>query len=372
MTTYPLNNTAESRLPYRLATVLVCAVFPLIWVGGLVTSSDAGMAVPDWPNTYGYNLFLYPWQTWFFGPWDIFVEHGHRLLAAGIGMLTIALAIVVRRYDARPWVVRLAYFAVPLVILQGVLGGLRVVLDKQTLAMLHACVGPLFFAYCVALRHYLTPRAIDFASAEPTTNRDPDPLAIRSLSRLSRLAIVTTLLAYVQLVLGALVRHSPHMATFVTPSFFRAAVLFHLFMAAVLTVHIVQLAIRSYSAAAKFGAVGLRGPASWLTGSIVVQLLLGAATWVVNYGFPEWAAQSSIVPEFVVRTQSFAQLVITTAHVAVGSLILAISTALSLRAHDAVARRLSASPAAVARAASNIRTSLALLSGGLLMREGAL
>ena len=45
------------------------------------------MAVPDWPNTFGYNLFLYPWQTWIAGPWDLFIEHGHRLLGATVGML---------------------------------------------------------------------------------------------------------------------------------------------------------------------------------------------------------------------------------------------------------------------------------------------
>ena len=65
----------------------MCATFPLIWVGGLVTTYDAGMAVPDWPNTYGYNLFLYPWQTWLSGPWDLFIEHGHRLLGALVGMI---------------------------------------------------------------------------------------------------------------------------------------------------------------------------------------------------------------------------------------------------------------------------------------------
>ena len=63
--------------------VLVCATFPLIWVGGLVTTYEAGMAVPDWPTTYGYNLFLYPWQTWMLGPWDLFIEHGHRLAGGG-------------------------------------------------------------------------------------------------------------------------------------------------------------------------------------------------------------------------------------------------------------------------------------------------
>ena len=76
----PTNPLRAGRI--ALAVVLVCATFPLIWVGGLVTTYEAGMAVPDWPTTYGYNLFLYPWQTWICGPWDLFIEHGHRLLGA--------------------------------------------------------------------------------------------------------------------------------------------------------------------------------------------------------------------------------------------------------------------------------------------------
>src|SRR5262249_36289635 len=64
--------------PHRWAVGLVCATFPLIWIGGLVTTYGAGMAVPDWPNTYGYNLWLYPAATWINGPWKLFVEHGHR------------------------------------------------------------------------------------------------------------------------------------------------------------------------------------------------------------------------------------------------------------------------------------------------------
>src|SRR5437870_10234409 len=93
----------ESRWPRRLAVVLVCATFPLIWVGGLVTTYQAGMAVPDWPTTYGYNLFLYPWQTWISAPWNLFIEHGHRLFASAIGLLTIGLAAAVFRYDRRRW-----------------------------------------------------------------------------------------------------------------------------------------------------------------------------------------------------------------------------------------------------------------------------
>src|SRR5882672_10945751 len=124
----------ESAWPHRLAVLLTCATFPLIWVGGLVTSYDAGMAVPDWPTTYGYNLFLYPWQTWIEGPWKLFIEHGHRLMGATVGVLTIALLVAVWRCDSRQGVRWLSVLTLGAVIFQGSLGGLRVLLDEVQLA----------------------------------------------------------------------------------------------------------------------------------------------------------------------------------------------------------------------------------------------
>src|SRR3954447_19905050 len=120
-----------------MAVLLCCATFPLIWVGGLVTTYKAGMAVPDWPTTYGYNLFLYPWTTWVYGPWDLFIEHGHRLLGATVGMMTIALVAAVWLADRRRWVRVLSLLALAAVIVQGGLGGLRVIEDQVLLAKIH-------------------------------------------------------------------------------------------------------------------------------------------------------------------------------------------------------------------------------------------
>ena len=124
-----------NRWSRRLALLLIVLTFPLIWVGGLVTTTDAGMAVPDWPNTYGYNMFLYPWESWLLGPWDLFIEHGHRLLGALVGMVTIALMVVVLKKDARSWMRKLVIVALVAVIAQGILGGVRVRLNDVTLAM---------------------------------------------------------------------------------------------------------------------------------------------------------------------------------------------------------------------------------------------
>jgi cytochrome c oxidase assembly protein subunit 15 len=320
---------AASRLPHRLATVLVCAVFPLIFVGGLVTTTEAGMAVPDWPNTYGYNLFLYPLSTWFAGPWDIFVEHGHRLLGAAAGFLTIALAWSLWRHDERRWMKGLGLAALAAVIAQGVLGGLRVVLDARLLAMIHGCTGPLYFALCVALWQFTA-----LAPAVAATN---DPHAAKAF----RLTLLTTCLAYFQLVLGAVVRHIPVDAA---PATFRTAVLFHLFMAAVVTIHVV-LAVAAILKVRQSQA-SLRPAAVFLGSLLLVQLALGLGTWIVNYGFPQWVNAVVTTPNFVIRSTSLPQVLITTSHVAVGSLIVVTSLVLTLRT------RLLVRPVAAAASAS--------------------
>src|SRR5690349_15940272 len=119
-----------------LALLTAAATFPLIFMGGLVTSHGAGMSVPDWPNSYGYNMFLFPPRLWIGG---ILYEHTHRLMATVVGMLSIALTIVAWRTETRLWVRWLAASTLLAVIVQGVLGGLRVVLVKLDLAIVHAC-----------------------------------------------------------------------------------------------------------------------------------------------------------------------------------------------------------------------------------------
>src|SRR5882757_4073426 len=162
----PSDQSVRSLWPHRWAVVLACATFPLVWVGGLVTTTDAGMAVPDWPNTYGYNLFLYPWQTWLAGPWDLFVEHGHRMLAATVGLITIGMLVVFMRSERRNWVRGMGFVALGLVIFQGALGGIRVLLDERTLAMLHGMTGPLFFGLTVAIAVFTSQTWLSGALAE--------------------------------------------------------------------------------------------------------------------------------------------------------------------------------------------------------------
>ena len=325
----PANPSPYSPWAHRLATALVCATFPLIWLGGLVTSADAGMAVPDWPNTFGYNMFLYPWESWIYGPKPILFEHGHRLLGALVGMITLLLAFVLWRSPAVGRRLRIfGFLAVPLVILQGVLGGMRVVLSEQMLALVHGCVGPAFFAYAVMLWQWTSRR---FRGA-PTGEGRRSAIDEAGLVRLTRLAWITTALCYAQLVLGALVRHTQHMPDDVTAGQFRGFVHFHLFMAAVLTLHVVLLVVRAWRGSRSDANYGFRVPAALLATAIVAQLALGAGTWVVQFGFPQFVDPSLTPADFVIRSQSLAQLAITTAHVAFGSLILVTSLVLSMRA----------------------------------------
>ena len=296
--------------------VLVCATFPLIWIGGTVTTTEAGMAVPDWPNTYGDNMLLYSWQRWMSGPWDLFYEHLHRLLGAAVGMISIALCLAIWLRDDRRWMKVLGAAALLAVCVQGALGGMRVISDDRQLAMVHGCFGPAFFALTVALAVFSSRR---WRQAEKAVTHT-------GALRLQSLSALTCLLAYVQLVLGAQIRHMPVDAS---AGAFRGAVLLHLLMAAVLAAHVLALAVRVWREHRQERA--LRTPAIALAALLTVQIVLGCATWVVNYSWPSWLGDTQWTADYVVLQEGLPQVLVTTAHVAVGSLILAVAVVATLR-----------------------------------------
>lgn len=308
---------AISAWPHRLAVALALITFPLIWVGGLVTTYDAGMAVPDWPGTFGYNLFLYPWQTWLAGPWDLFIEHGHRLLGAAAGFVAIALFVVTVITDRLRHVQALAAGALLLVIFQGALGGARVLFNERLVALVHGCVGPLFFAYLAGLI-VVTSRwwsAAELASLAPAAGRT-----------LFAAVGMTAALAFGQLVLGAIVRHVPLSAS---PTVFRAALLLHLIIAGALCLQIGFTSWKAWSAGRR--APGLTLPSLTLPLLLAAQLALGIATYVVKYSWPEWMTGYSFAAGYVVQEKSLLQSLTITAHVANGSLILFVATLLATR-----------------------------------------
>jgi heme a synthase len=174
---------------HRLALGTAVATAVLIVFGGLVTNTGAALAVPDWPNTFGHNLFLYPWSAMVGG---IFYEHSHRLIGSLVGLLTLALAAALWRRGGALRVLGLA--AVVTVIAQGVLGGLRVVLLRDEIALVHGPLAQAFFAL-VATLVYLT------SAARPPATPVVD-------AALPRLAVTAALVTYAQIVLGALVTHA--------------------------------------------------------------------------------------------------------------------------------------------------------------------
>ena len=305
----------HSPWPHRWAVLLACATCPLIWVGGLVTTTDAGMAVPDWPTTFGYNLFLYPLSEWFYGPWDLFIEHGHRLLGAAVGLITIGLVVVLWRCESRRWVRAFGVVLVAGVIGQGVLGGMRVQMNEQALAMLHGCTGPLFFAMCVGMA---------VVTSVPWRERD-DRAETPGAHRLLSLAAATAAVAYLQLVVGAQLRHVPATAE---PGVFRSAVHLHLLLAGIVLLHAVWLVVASRRLGAN---CWLRRPIWVLAAMVLLQICLGATTWLVKYGMPLWARQLAGEWDFAIPATSRLQSLVVTGHVATGSLIVAVATVACLR-----------------------------------------
>src|ERR1700742_1932482 len=132
----------------RFAWLSAATTLLLICSGGMVTSKNVGLAVPDWPTTFGYNMFLFPLSKWVGG---VLFWHTHRLIASVVGFLTIALAIWVWRSESRRWVRNLGLIALVGVIVQGILGGLRVTMLKDEVGIFHACVAQAFLALLVVI-----------------------------------------------------------------------------------------------------------------------------------------------------------------------------------------------------------------------------
>ena len=128
---------------HRFALFTALATMILIGIGGLVTTKGVGMAVPDWPNTFGYNMFIVPFDRWI-GQFGVFEEHAHRLVASFVGFLTMTLAIWLAVNESRKWVRRLGLAAFVLVVAQGILGGLRVTEINPNLGLIHGAVAQVF------------------------------------------------------------------------------------------------------------------------------------------------------------------------------------------------------------------------------------
>ena len=350
---------------YRLAVLTAVTTFILICMGGLVTSTDSGLAVPDWPTTFGYNMFLYPLSKTVSGflftvdpnlqvdldrdklseglrkalekneisvsenvimsteergsRWkladktnertysliksgerlDVYVhgvlyEHSHRLIGSIVGFLTIALMVSIWAKDARKWMKWLGVIALIAVIAQGVMGGLRVTNLSRVLAIVHACFAQAFFGLIASLALFTSRGWLQTSVKIETTDT----------IRLRRLALITLVLIYIQFIFGAILRHTGERLDA------------HLFFAGLVTIHIFLL-LRRILRNHLENLVWVRS-AVLLGGLLAVQLTLGLGAYLA-----EFTAFSKGVAPVVGIT-------ITTAHVAVGALMLIVSVILTL------------------------------------------
>jgi heme a synthase len=282
----------SSRWPHRIALVLACATFPLLFIGGLVTGKGAGLAVPDWPTSFGYGMFLYPWSKMV---GNIFYEHSHRLVASFVGLLTIILVLVFWLRERRAWLRWLAVGALGLVIAQGVLGGLRVVLLEDTLAIVHAATAQAFFTLTVALALFTSAEWQNVSAIHPLSDG----------GRLRRLCAVTMGLIYLQAIFGAILRHTGERLDA------------HLAFAALVALHVVFMLIRITRR--HMDVAALTRPALLLFGLLMLQLALGTLSYMAKY-------------TTILRLTLNPIVAITTTHLAVGALMLAASAVLTLRA----------------------------------------
>ncbi|MXY27612.1 hypothetical protein F4Y59_05550 [Candidatus Poribacteria bacterium] len=278
---------------HRLARLTAGATFLLIVIGGIVTSTDSGLAVPDWPTTFGYNMFLYPLSEMVGG---ILYEHSHRLMGSLVGILTVGLLVFILARDSRKWLKWLGLIALIAVVVQGVLGGLRVTQINRNFAIVHACLAQAFFALLCGIA-WFTSR--DWWQEKPAA-------LIVAAQKLRRLSLITTCLIYVQLIFGAVLRHTGSRLDM------------HLLFAFLVTLHIFLLARRilgtndetqKSAASMVFGLLGL----------LAVQLMLGTGAF-----FAKLTALGETFATGLTVT-------ITTAHVAVGALMLVSSFVLTLK-----------------------------------------
>jgi heme A synthase len=288
--------------PFWFSVVTAAATMLLLLVGGVVTTHRAGLAVVDWPNSFGTNMFLFPLSRMTGG---VYYEHAHRLFGSLVGLTTVALAVVVHLEDRRKWLRRFSLAAVAAVVLQGVLGGLRVTgtftlatdpsrtAPSILLAIVHGVFGQVFFGMLAATAVFLS----------ATFRGDAAPVPRPAASTDRALSATLTAVVLVQLILGAQQRH------------LERGLLLHLSLATLVVVLAAACATR---AAALHGEVPvLRATGKALFVLIGVQVVLGiAAVAAIGVGSGEGGPAAW-------------QVLVRAAHQGTGALLLATSVSLS-------------------------------------------
>ncbi len=274
------------RLHY-FSLLTAAATLVLIVAGGLVTSHDAGLSVPDWPLSFGQVM---PEMVG-----GVFYEHGHRMIASTVGFLTIILCVWLWRADSRSWLRKLGVFALATVVFQGVLGGMTVLFRLPVwISVLHACFAQAFFCITVSIALFTSRGWIE----GPTKMRLPRNTA--------SLAVLSTGAVYLQLILGALLRHAGTVDGSKAVELVMPALAAHLLGALLVTISIVTLAIRLlWSGDERVNRLGY----GFLV-LLLVQISLGVGAYLARI-------------DALGATGAGARVAVTTSHVAMGAALLA-------------------------------------------------
>ncbi len=250
-----------SKLLHRIALAEMALVLVVLVFGALTTTKNAGMAFADWPTSDGYFMVTYPWLRDFAKDWDKFLEHGHRLAAMVIGLWSILMAVSAFFLERRSAIRTLGIAILLGVILQGILGGVRVRLDARVLAMLHGILAGIVVSMMGVMIAMTNSKWV-------TQGTIP---AERPLSGLKWSAFACVFLLLAQYVYGGLVRHLG------TGLHEHLGLGFLVFIA---------ICVNAYRAE-KVGHRWLRNSARMLVVLALLQVLFGLKTWALKYGFPQ-------------------------------------------------------------------------------------
>ena len=287
-------STPYHRAHHRFAALAAACVFLLIIAGALVTSNEAGLSVPDWPTSFG-SLYRIPPLVG-----GVKFEHGHRMLAELIGLLTIGVAVWTQKVERRRWMRILGWSALGTVIAQGLLGGLTVLFYlPPAISTAHATLGQTFFCIMVSIAFFTSRSWVQAPVA-----------VVRSSTRphLTTLSLLTVAAVWLQLILGAAFRHSG------------IRLLPHLIGAAMVLCMVSWLAITTLRRHP--GTPQLAMPATVLLVLLAVQITLGVASYITRVLWNEAAA-----------TPVASMVAATVAHVACGALVLVTTVILAIQIH---------------------------------------
>ncbi len=340
--TRPAGPRTEPNWLARMGLITLLAAAPLLFVGGLVTSTNSGMAVPDWPGTYGSNMFLYPLGPRFAAlegkqPYaDIFLEHSHRLLGALLGLNAMVLMIWTLLKESRRWVKVWAVATFLLISFQGAIGGLRVLEgsldleeDNVWLSAFHGVSAQVTFAAIVSLAMYLssTYQSLNVISSDP-----PQPPVHGKARLLKSISTGAMHALWPQLVFGAMYRHASSAHALYT----------HMAFAFVVTgLAIVAGMIAIGDSTTNTGGASGASPAKPLAASPSASS--SARRWLALLGY---AIVLCVGLQFILGWAAFAthsgreaasigEALVRTAHQANGAALLGLTTALALLARQA-------------------------------------